>query len=86
MIDNVWITFIQQLQSRVSVATPEMQHLFDRERASFEQIKELIKDEVAKKFEAIGKGAQKIHRSVTNSVSEKFRPAFNRAIKEKGML
>lgn len=83
-VDTIWGTFMQQLEARVSGTAPELNLLFQKEQGSFEQIKELIKDQVAKKFEAIGTGAQKIHRSVTESVKAKFEPAFDKARKETG--
>lgn len=85
MMDTIWATFLQQLQDRVRVAAPEIEGLFQKEQGSFEQIKDLINDSIAKKFDAIRVGAQKIHRNITKSVQKKFDPAFRRAAQEHGM-
>ncbi|OIW24673.1 hypothetical protein CONLIGDRAFT_692138 [Coniochaeta ligniaria NRRL 30616] len=84
-IDNIWATLMAQLGKRVRIAAPQMQPVLAKERDRLDQIKDQLKDMVGKQFDDISVGASKAHRTITNSVRDKFEVAFRKAKKEKGL-
>lgn len=83
-IDSVWTNFLKQLRAAVEVAAPEAWALFEAELHSFDQIREVVKDEVTKKFDNLSAQAGRIHRNIKTLVHHKMDPAFTRAAMEHG--
>ncbi len=76
---------MSQLETRARIAAPQMQPPLAREMHRLDQIKDQLKDMVGKLFDRISVGASKAHRTITNSVKDKFEVAFRKAKKEKGL-
>lgn len=61
-----------------------MQSVFDTESEKLNQVKDRLKDMVRDQFKRIKMGAAKAHKTVNNSVADKWEPAFKRAKNERG--
>lgn len=63
-----------------------MQPLLEADEEKLDQIKDQLKDMVGQRFESIRVGSTKAHKTLKQSVTEKWEPAFKKAKKERGAL